>query len=116
MRGTAFASSAALPTETETARGALFAPFNPAPDPVADVWHGQPIAAPDPVVSPSPDDGKASVVTVYVVTHQQSQVASPLCALLILERRRQPKHHAWSVGGSLLDDLERWGRGSRCTV
>ena len=34
VRGTAFASSAALPTETETARGALFAPFNPAPDPV----------------------------------------------------------------------------------
>ena len=40
MRGTALASSAALPTETETARGALFAPFNPAPDPVL----------PDPVV------------------------------------------------------------------
>jgi len=32
VRGTAFASSAALPTETETARGALFSPFNnPAP-------------------------------------------------------------------------------------
>ena len=109
MRGTALASSAALPTETETARGALFAPFNPAPDPVVPV-------VPDPVVPPSPDDGRASVVTVYVVTHQQSQVASPLCALLILERRRQPKHYAWSVGGSLLDDLERRGRGSRCTV
>ena len=43
MRGTALASSAALPTETETARGALFAPFNHAP------------AAPDPVpVVPDP--------------------------------------------------------------
>ncbi|EOD22678.1 hypothetical protein EMIHUDRAFT_194955, partial [Emiliania huxleyi CCMP1516] len=36
VRGTAFASSAALPTETETACGALVAPFNPAPDPLPD--------------------------------------------------------------------------------
>ena len=36
MRGTAIASPAALPTETETACGALVAPFNPAPDPVPD--------------------------------------------------------------------------------
>jgi len=30
-------------------------------------------SVPDAVVPPSPDDGRASVVTVYVVTHQQSQ-------------------------------------------
>ncbi|EOD12678.1 hypothetical protein EMIHUDRAFT_213454 [Emiliania huxleyi CCMP1516] len=36
VRGTAIASPAALPTETETACGALVAPFNPAPDPVPD--------------------------------------------------------------------------------
>ena len=38
----------ALPTETETARGALFAPFNPAPDPVAD-----PVVAQNEVIATS---------------------------------------------------------------
>ena len=39
MRGTAIASPAALPTETETACGALVAPFKPAPDPVPGASH-----------------------------------------------------------------------------
>jgi len=50
VRGTALASSAVLPTETETARGALFASFNPAPDHVVPDPVVPDPAVPDPVV------------------------------------------------------------------